>query len=48
MKVALIIFLSCLFTVSVVCASQDITLPKIEAKIGMDVLLWLVFISYRW
>ena len=38
MKIAVIIFLSCLFTASVVGAGQDIALPKIEAKIGMDVL----------
>ena len=38
MKIALIICLSCLFTASVGYTDQDITLPKIEAKIGMDVL----------
>lgn len=38
MKIAVIICLSCLFTASVVSAGQDIALPKIEAKIGMDVL----------
>ena len=38
MKIALIICLSCLFTASVGYTGQDITLPKIKAKIGMDVL----------
>jgi len=38
MKIAVFICLSCLFSASVVDAGQDIALPKIEAKIGMDVL----------
>ncbi len=38
MKIAVIIFLSCLFATSLFGAGQDIALPKMEAKIGMDVL----------
>jgi len=38
MKIALVICLTCLFAASLAGAGQDITLPKIEAKIGMDVV----------
>ncbi|MCP3952114.1 MAG: hypothetical protein GY697_07845 [Desulfobacterales bacterium] len=38
MKTAVISCLFCLLAASVVSAGQDIALPKIEAKLGMDVL----------
>ncbi len=38
MKIAVIICLFCLLAAPVAGAGQDIALPKIEAKIGMDVL----------
>lgn len=38
MKIAVVICLTCLFAASFAGAGQDIALPKIEAKIGMDVL----------
>lgn len=38
MKIAMVICLTCLFATSFAGAGQDIALPKIEAKIGMDVL----------
>ncbi|MBW1891404.1 MAG: nitroreductase family protein [Deltaproteobacteria bacterium] len=38
MKIVVVICLTCLFAASFAGADQDIALPKIEAKIGMDVL----------